>query len=149
MGRKLVKEETVKTPMEYLETLVPEFFRVKETADEYKKSADAQNKKIKSIIKEIADESQVLEVAGYKVDFQKQERTSMNEPMLMETFKKHKKAQLAKDLGIIKTKEYIDYDALESALYNGRLSEKLVADMQNCEETKIVEVLKVTQKKEK
>ncbi len=150
MGRRLVKtEENTLTPMQKLVELVPVFARAKATADEYKKTADEQNKKIKSIIKEIADESQTLEVAGYKVDFQKQERTSMDEVMLMEVFKKHKKIQFAKDMGIIKTKEYIDFDALENALYNGRISEKIVNDMQDCEQTKVVEVLKVTNIKEK
>ena len=150
MARKLVKSEPITlTPMQKLEELIPVFARAKATADEYKKTADEQNKKIKSLIKEIADDSQTLEIAGYKVDFQKQERTSMNEEKVLESFGKCKKIQFAKDMGIIKTKEYIDYDALENAIYNGRISEKLLALLKDCEEVKIVEVLKVTAKKEK
>lgn len=148
MARKLVNEKKL-APMAQLETLVPEFAELKATANEYKKSADEQNEKIKLLIKEIADDSQTLEIAGYKVDFQKQERTSMNEEKALESFGKCKKVQLAKDLGIIKTKEYIDYDALENAIYNGRLSDKLISMLGDCEETKIVEVLKVSKKKEK
>ena len=148
MARKLVREQKTTTPMEMLEKLVPTYVETKSMADDYKKQADEWNKQIKSSIKEISDESQKLEIAGYKVDFQKQERTSMDEDMLMEVFKKHKKMQFAKDMGIIKTKEYIDFDALENALYNGRISEKIVTDMQACEQTKIVEVLKVSKIKE-
>jgi hypothetical protein len=148
MARKLVKAKT-QSPMAQLEILVPEFAETKATADEYKKSADEQNKRIKAVIKEISDDSQTLEIAGYKVDFQKQERTSMNEEKVLESFGKCKKIQFAKDMGIIKTKEYIDYDALENAIYNGRISEKLLALLKDCEEVKIVEVLKVSKKKEK
>lgn len=148
MARKLVREQNTTTPMEMLEKLVPTYAETKSMADDYKKQADEWNKQIKSSIKEISDESQKFEIAGYKVDFQKQERTSMDEVMLMEVFKKHKKIQFAKDTGIIKTKEYIDFDALENALYNGRISEKIVNDMQDCKQTKVVEVLKVTKIKE-
>ena len=150
MARKLVKsKDNTLTPMQKLEELIPVFARAKATADEYKKTADEQNKKIKSVIKEISDDSQTLEIAGYRVDFQKQERTSMNEERVLESFDTCKKIKLAKELGIIKTKEYIDYDALENAIYNGKLSEKLLVMLQDCEEVKIVEVLKVSAIKEK
>lgn len=150
MARKLIKSEPITmTPMQKLEELVPAYAKAKGTADEYKKIADEQNKKIKSELKAIKDDSQTLEIAGFTVNFQKQERTSMNEEKVLESFGKCKKIQFAKDMGIIKTKEYIDYDALENAIYNGRLSDKLLAMLKDCEEVKIVEVLKVTQKKEK
>ena len=152
MARKLVatkeKLNTVSLDVK-LSELIPQYAETKELADDYKKQADKQNKEIKETFKAIKDESQTLEIDGYIANYQKQERTSMNEEKVLEAFGNCKKVKLAKDLGIIKTKEYIDYDALEKAIYDGRLSEKLLAELQDCEEVKIVEVLKVTKKKEK
>jgi hypothetical protein len=56
-----------------------------------------------------------------------------------------KKNNVASD--IVKTKEYVDFDALESAIYHERISPELVKEMASCKETKTTTVLRIKQKK--
>lgn len=44
--------------------------------------------------------------------------------------------------GIVKTKEYIDYDALESALYNGRVSASDIEDYKSVKKTAVLNIKK-------
>lgn len=50
---------------------------------------------------------------------------------------------------IVKTREYIDMDALESAIYKGDIMENVVATFDVCREVKETQVLRVNSKKKR
>ena len=50
----------------------------------------------------------------------------------------------ARAIGIIKTKEYVDFDALEKAIYNGLLPGETLLEMDKAREVKEVVTLRVT-----
>jgi hypothetical protein len=119
-----------------LETLIPQYAQNKSTLDDYKKICDKENAQIKSIMKDFA--LQHHEVGGYKAVYTVQKRESMNEEKLLE---------IAHNYGIpeiVKTREYIDYDVLENAIYNGRISQDVLQEMNKAKEVKEVVTLRVT-----
>lgn len=124
-----------------LDELIPQYAMNKSEADAYKKLCDRDNAKIKDIMLK-ADEKE-HEVGDYKATCTVSERESMNEEMLLE---------IAHQFGIseiVKTKEYIDYDALENAIYNGRISQYILLEMDKAKEVKEVVTLRVTRIKKK
>ena len=127
-----------------LDTLIPRYAANKAEMDDYKKICDRENAEIKSIMRDFVVSS--YEASGYKATYSVSERTSMNEEMLLD---------IAHNYGIpeiVKTKEYIDYDALEKAIYDGNISEEILLEMDKAKTVKEVVTLrvsKVKQKKEK
>lgn len=133
-----------------LEELIPSYGEAKEQLAALKKETDLQNLKIKDLIKNVAaDESgkHVKTVGDWTATLSYVDKSTMNEEKLIEYLKK----TLSKDKlkNIIKKREYVDGDALESAIYNGILSEKQVAEMETCKDQSTSETLRITKKKEK
>lgn len=127
-----------------LDTLIPRYAANKAEMDDYKKICDRENAEIKSIMRDFVVSS--YEASGYKATYSVSERTSMNEEMLLDI------AHNYNIPGIVKTKEYIDYDALEKAIYDGEISEDVLLEMDKAKTVKEVVTLrvsKVKQKKEK
>lgn len=124
-----------------LDTLIPQYAANKSEMDSYKKICDTENAQIKSLMNEYA--VQIYEVGGYKANYIVQHRESMNEEVLLEIAHKHGIPE------IVKTKEYIDFDALEDAIYNGRISQDILVEMDKAKEVKEVVTLKVTKIKKK
>lgn len=124
-----------------LDTLIPQYAANKSELDGYKKICDKENAQIKSIMKDfiISDYS----AGGYKANYIISKRETMNEDMLLEI------AHYYDIPEIVKTKEYIDFDALENAIYNGRISEEILLEMDKAKEIKEVVSLRVTKVKEK
>ena len=56
---------------------------------------------------------------------------------------------LQRDLDIIKSKEYVDMDALESAIYKGLIPTDVLMKMDSCRETTDICTLRVTKAKKK
>lgn len=129
------------TYLEKLNKLVPQYAQTKQQADEYKKRSDKENAEIKSIMTSLA--LQHYEAGGYKVVRSVQERESINEEMLLEIAHIHGIPE------IVKTKEYIDYDALEKAIYDGKISQDILLEMDKAKEVKHVVQLRVSKIKEK
>ena len=50
---------------------------------------------------------------------------------------------------IIRTKEYIDMDALESAIYHGDISNDVVKTFSSCKDITETQVLNISKRKEK
>lgn len=127
---------------ESLDTLIPQYAQNKSELDSYKKICDEENKQIKDIMSALNLEEK--EVGAWIAKYYVQKRESMNEEMLLD---------IAHNEGIpeiVKTKEYIDFDALESAIYNGKISSEVLAKMDNAKEVKLVPTLKLVKaKKEK
>ena len=124
-----------------LDTLIPQYANNKSELDGYKKICDRENAQIKAIMKDFVITN--YEAGGYKASYVISERESMNEEMLLEIAHIHGIPE------IVKTKEYIDYDALENAIYNGRISQDILLEMNKAKEIKEVVTLRVTKVKPK
>lgn len=124
-----------------LDTLIPQYANNKSELDGYKKICDKENAQIKAIMKDFVITN--YEAGGYKASYSVSERESMNEEMLLEIAHIHGIPE------IVKTKEYIDYDALENAIYNGRISQDILLEMNKAKEIKEVVTLRVTKVKPK
>lgn len=124
-----------------LDSLIPQYAANKREQDSYKKLCDKENAQIKAIMQDYVIPS--YEAGGYKAVYSIQKRESINEELLLEIAHQHGISE------IVKTKEYIDFDALENAIYNGRIPESVVLEMDAATEVKEIPTLKVTKMKEK
>ena len=119
-----------------LDELVPLYYEHNELVKKHKKVADKANKEIK----EIMAEQGITEFAtnGLVATVSVSERVDLMEDILIEKIKE------LGIKGIIKTKEYVDMDALETALYNGLINPAMLAQAQTKKE---VVTLRVRQEK--
>lgn len=127
-------------PSSSLKSLVESYIVNKQKEAEYKKAASAENTEIKEIMTQnnIFDVATDLGIARLS----EQNTTTFVEEKLIAFLKEN---NLNK--GIVKTKEYVDYDALESALYHNEISDELKKQMASCQETKTTLVLRIKTKK--
>ncbi len=123
-----------------LDTLIPQYAENKSLLDDYKKICDKENKQIKDMMEEGS-----YEAGGWKATKSVTTRDSMNEDKLLDVLKNTN----AVYLGIIKTKEYVDMDALESAIYNGDIDKEILLKIDKCRESKEVVTLRISKVKEK
>lgn len=125
--------------MTRLDELIPQYASNKNEMDAYKKLCDKENAEIKSIMKDLA--LQKYEAGEYKATYTISKRETMDEEILLE---------IAHQFGIpeiVKTKEYIDFDALENAIYNGKISPEILTEMDRARSVKEVVTLRVSKKK--
>lgn len=122
-----------------LDKLIPQYAANKSEMDSYKKICDRENAEIKALMADL-DLSQHT-VGGYKAVRSIQHRETINEELLLAIAHKYNL------FDIIKTKEYIDFDALERAIYHGRISNNVILEMDKAKEVK--EVVTLTIKKAK
>lgn len=151
MGRRGINSASV---LNNLNELIPAYAQNKQEMDDYKKICDEQNKAIKNCMNE-QDLSEAT-VGGYTAKITVQHREKMNEDALLTVLDtsvvKNEEGQNVnpRDLGIIKSREYVDMDALESAIYKGLIPTDVLMSMDSCRETTDVCTLRVTKaKKEK
>ena len=129
-------EPTVKTPEEQLIELIPKYAMNKNEMDSYKKLVDKDNLQIKDLMKQaslnefIVSDLRAARTVAYRKD--------INEEAMIE------KIKALGIKGIVKKREYIDTDALENAMYHGKVNPEKLAD---CIETKEVVTLKITRVK--
>lgn len=124
-----------------LDVLIPQYAENKSEMDSYKKICDKENAQIKAIMKDFVVDN--YEAGGYKASYSISKRETMNEEILLD---------IAHNFGIpeiVKTKEYIDFEALEKAIYNGDISDDILMEMDKAKEVKEVVTLRVTKIKEK
>ena len=122
-----------------LDELIPRYAANKAEADSYKKLCEKENAEIKSIMKSFV--VQTYQAGGYKASYSVSKRESMNEEMLLQIAHMHGIPE------IVKTKEYIDYDALEHAIYNGQISDEVLMEMDKAKEVKEVVTLRIAKVK--
>lgn len=125
--------------MKRLDDLIPQYASNKNEMDAYKKLCDKENAEIKSIMKDLA--LQKYEAGEYKATYTISKRETMDEEILLE---------IAHQFGIpeiVKTKEYIDFDALENAIYNGKISPEILTEMDRARSVKEVVTLRISKKK--
>lgn len=132
-------EEVEKVPVS-LDTLIPQYAENKSMLDDYKKICDEENKQIKDMMEEGS-----YEAGGWKATKTISTRETMNEDKLLDVAKKN--SYYLSD--IIKTKEYIDMDKLESLLYKGNISKEVLLEIDKCRESKEVVTLRISRVKEK
>lgn len=124
-----------------LDELIPAYANNKAELDTYKKVCDTQNSEIKKRLEELGENE--YSAGGYVAKRSVQKRESINEDRLLEVLVKHGVPE------VIKTREYVDMDALEKYLYNNELSDELSADLDSCRETTEVVQLRLTKEKKK
>ena len=123
--------------MSELQTLIDQYGRLKTEADSYKKTLDADNKRIKELMIEAGNEK--AEGSEYHVTCKLIESSKLNEEVLLNKLK---------EIGFIdciKTKEYVDIDMLESAVYQGKVDAKILSD---CKEVSTTYRLNIYKNKE-
>lgn len=134
---------------EYLESLVISYAKNKSKLNDYTTLCDKENKEIKSLMKQF----KITEIPSgdYVAKISVSTKETANESRMLAVI--HDLAvnnvELYKELGIIKTREYIDFDALEAAIYNNRISEDGLMAIGKCYDTKEIETLRITKKKKK
>jgi hypothetical protein len=122
--------------------LIPEYGSHKSTLDEYDKICKSENAEIKRIMKEEGIDN--MQAGGYKVSYSVRETSTMNEDKLLALLQD----KVSAESGIVKTKKYVDMDALESAIYNGAIPKEVLIEMDNCREKKQTVSLRITKVKE-
>jgi hypothetical protein len=120
--------------MSKLDELIPLYYEHNELVKKHKKVADKANREIK----ETMAEQGIAEFAtnGLVAKVSVSERVDLMEEVLMDKIKE------LGIKGIIKTKEYIDTEALETALYNGLINPAMLAQAQTKKEVVTLRVMK-------
>lgn len=125
-----------------LAKLIDEFGEFKQSEKVYKKHNDT--------IKTLMGENNLSEFTTekFKASYTLEKRESMNMEMLLELLKAEL-GDYATELGVIKTREYIDEDALENALYHENIDSEVLLKMDKCKEVKRIPKLRITKIKKK
>lgn len=128
-----------------LDELIPDYAQNKLELDSYKKICESENNAIKEKLVELGQDE--YSTGGYKAKRTVVEKVSMNEDKLLATMKKHYIVE------VIKTREYVDMDALENYLYHvdeeDPHTQDLLADIDKCREIKNVVQLRVSKERSK
>jgi hypothetical protein len=120
-------EEAVDTPVIYikdLDELITQYAHNKNELDSYTKICKAENEQIKAKLVELGENE--YSNGTYTAKRIVVIKESMNEAKLLEVLRQN---------GIvapIKTREYVDMDALESYLYNNTPSPELARQLEGC-----------------
>lgn len=136
-----------------LDELIPAYAQNKQEMEDYKKICDEQNKAIKECMNE--QELSEATVGNWTAKITVQHREKMNEDTLLAVLDtsvvKDENGYNVnpRDLDIIKSKEYVDMDTLESAIYKGLIPTDVLMKMDSCRETTDICTLKVTKAKKK
>jgi len=136
----MLQKAKKQSPQSRLTELIPNYARHKEDMDELKKYCDKENKEIKMLMEGL--EENTFSSCGYTAKRTVSNRETINEDKLLEVAHNEGISE------IIKTKEYIDFDALEKAIYDGVIPQDVLLKIGSCREVKEVVTLKVTKAKE-
>ena len=134
-----VNDEKPKKKVLDLDQLIVAYGRYNTNYKELKGLVDTYNADIKKVMKEQGITTK--ETNGWKAVYSVQKRESMNEDKLLEILRNNGIES------VIKTREYVDFDALEDAIYKGDVPKEVLLTIDTCREVKEVETLKVTKLK--
>ena len=111
----------------------------KSELDKHKKICDELNPKIKAAM----ESEQLSDFQGdfYSAKYVVKTSVSFIEDKLLEVIKSSGRQDL------IKTREYVDTDALESALYHGEIPQDIIVQIRNCQVIKQTPTLAVKARK--
>lgn len=116
-----------------LDELIPIYAQNKQELDSYKKLCDKQNSEIKRIMEDNGYDAYSTE--HYTAKLSVQHRQTMNEDKLLDVIK-----SIGRD-DLIKTREYVDTDLLERAIYNGEIQAEAFKE---CVTIKDIPTLKIS-----
>ena len=136
MARKRAEEKR-----QTLDELIPLYGEQNTQCNALKKVVSDLNTKIKLAIHESAKENEDVIVGGWKCKLSVDDNSTMNEARLLDVAKTH-------GIDIIRTKEYIDFDALEKLIYNGDIPKETLLEIDSCRDAGTKETLRVTKVKE-
>ena len=138
MRRKIFDDSTETTEInkDELSDLVADYIDNKSLEAKYKNLAASGNTKIKQIMTSKHLTSASCSTGTVTLSERKSE--SFNEDELIEFL-----MSKGHEGDIVKTKRYVDYDALESAIYHEKLSEDDVKELDRYRDTKITYVLNI------
>ena len=142
---KLPEEEVVESVytagQDDLDELIARYALNKNELDSYTKICKNENEQIKAMLVERGEDEHTA--GGYTVKRVVAVKESMNEAKLLEVLRQN---------GInvaIKTREYVDMDALEAYLYNNLPSEDLARQLESCRTTTETVQLRLSKAKAK
>ena len=128
--------------MQTLDELVLNYGTNKDSLDKFKKLCDTENTQIKEIMKQ---EGLDKHTSGpYTVSYSITEKEVIDEDSMLKYLKEHVNIN-----GLIKTKEYIDADVLENAIYTKSIPEDIIANLSQFSSIKETEVLRIKKAKVK
>ena len=126
-----------------LDELIPTYAQNKLELESYKKICESENSAIKDKMQKLGQDE--YSVDGYVAKRSVSERVSMNEDKLLAVMKKHYLVE------VIKTREYVDMDALENYLYHldedDAETKKLLEDIDKCRDIKVVVTLRISKER--
>lgn len=140
MSRKNLSEEAEMRPST-LDELVVLYAEDKKNLDNLTKVCDSEKAEIKRQLETAGKKEH--SAGGYTVKYVVSSRETMNEDKLLEVIKKFNIT------GVIKTKEYVDMDALESYLYNHELSANFATELDRCRDKTPIVQLRLSKTKQK
>ena len=135
MARKLAEKKLT------LNELVPMYGEQNTQCNALKKVVADLNAKLKQAIKDAKKSDEDIIIDGWKCKLSVTDESVFNEDRLLEFVKQHK-------IDVVRTKEYVDYDALESLIYNGKIKKDVLLEMESCKDAKTKETLRISQLKE-
>ena len=120
--------KNIEKQMKTLNKLVPEYVANNEQSKVYKKLVSDGSTEIKNILTSVNMDN--ISVEGYKVSVTHIDKSYMDTDKLLAFIK----AEFPKELQerVIKTREYVDEDVLESIMYKNEIDDKIKADMAKC-----------------
>ena len=127
-----------------LDELVTRYGQTDAQIKALKKTNDTDKEQIKEIL--ATSDTQKWSAGGFTVTRVESTTETMNESKLLVLMQQNR--ELAESLGIIKTKEYVDADALESAIYSGGIPKEILLEMDACRESRTTVSLRCTKAKE-
>ena len=130
-----------KMKMTDLDSLIPQYFTVNSELTVIKKYRDKFNADIKDIMRDHALPNYIAD--GYKATLSISDTVTMDEDILLDILHKHPTLAFF----CVKTKEYVDFDALESLIYKGEIGEDILLEMDKAKKTTTKETLRVTKVK--
>ena len=134
----------IQEQMKTLEKLVPEYVSNNAESKAYGKVATEASKSIKDILKSVNMDT--INVGEYKVSITHVDKSYMDTDKLL-TFVKSELSDELKNK-IIKTREYVDEEALENLMYKNEIDDDTKAKMAKCLVVKEELRLNVRKKKE-
>lgn len=124
--------------------LVNTFGENNEKLKELKKVCDGKNAEIKEIM--AAQNISAFNTDYFNATYIVKETVKVDEDKLLALLQE-KGGDTFRNLGIIKTKEYVDDDALEAAIYNSLIDKDLLLEIKNCSNTVKTPTLTVKKKR--
>ena len=139
-----LQEASDEQKLQDLERVVTEYAKGKDELDSLKKVCDEQNKAIKSLMSTLIEPDngkRIYEIGDIVCTVNQTKKESFNEDKLLDVLR------LCPVEGLIKTREYVDMDVLEDAIYKQEIGQDLLMEIDSCREVKETQVLTIKRKK--